>query len=265
VSAATLRHSRCIDSSQPSCVHVATLTHRFITIGIYLMHVSTSSRRRLCRQQRGVARTRSARSGSRWNWWLGTSWKIYRRRELAKRRGVGRVCDPVWGVILGVILGVPEGPIWGSPGGVLGGPRGGPAGGGKMPPREGDLGEFPPRKNHLERFCWPSVPNGRVIKYPQKCTQGPPRGPPGRPPGDPPLGPPPGGSWGGPGGVPDRLFWGSSGPPKTSANPRPCVVRTQQAESKADPRRSKSRSSATILTRSRLSVDIGTRCRWSSR
>ena len=165
------------------------------------------------------------------------------------------------------------GSFWGSRRGRFGGPRGGswggpggaPRGGQNAPPREGDLGEFPPRKNHLERFCWPSVPNGRVIKYPQKCTQGPPRGPPGRPPGDPPLGPPPGGSWGGPGGVPDRLFWGSPGPPKTSANPRPCVVRTQQAESKADPRRSKSRSSATILTRSRLSGDIGTRCRWSSR
>ena len=128
VSAATLRHSRCIDSSPSSCVHVATRARRFITNDIYLMHVSTSSHRRLCRQQRGVARTRSARSGSRCNWWLGTSWKIYRRRELAKRRGVGRVCDPVLGVILGVILrvlgtpqkggpgGVPDRLFWGSPG-----------------------------------------------------------------------------------------------------------------------------------------------------
>lgn len=257
MSAATLRHSRCIDSSPSSCVHVATRARRSITNDIYLMHVSTSSHRRLCRQQRGVARTRSAHSGSRWNWWLGTSWKIYRRRELAMRRGVGRVLRTLFGDDFGGPWGSAQGAIWGPKRGVLGGVLVAPKKTAKTPPN-GKLHEFTPQKkvartvylDHLSRM-------GELLNTLENVHSGPRGGPPGRPPWD-----PPGGVLGG---SQIGCFGGPRGPPKTSANLRPCVVRTQQAESKADPRRSKSRSSATILTRSRLSVDIGTRCRWSSR
>ena len=206
MSAATLRHSRCIDSSPSSCVHVATWSRRSLTNDIYLMHVSTSSHRRLCRQQRGVARTRSARSGSRCNWWLGTSWKIYRRRELAMRRGVGRVLRTLFGDDFGGPWGSAQGAIWGPKRGVLGGVLVAPEKTAKTA-RFGKINEFtPPKKvartvllDHLSRM-------GELLNTLENVHSGPPGGPPGRPPWDPP--------WGGPGRVPDRLFWGSPGTPE---------------------------------------------------
>ena len=104
-----------------------------------------------------------------------------------------------WGVQGGTPLGVLLGP--GGPGGP-GGPKiGGPPGNG-------------PSRAHTPT----SVPTGRVIKYPRKCTPPPPRGVPGGPPGGPPRGGPgtpprgahfdplPGGSRGAP-------PWGSLGAP----------------------------------------------------
>ena len=158
---------------------------------------------------------------------------------------------------MGVCPGGDLGPQKGGPGGGFGGVLVAPKKTAKTP-RNGKMHEFTPQKkvartvylDHLSRM-------GELLNTLENVHSGPRGGPPGRPPWD-----PPGGVLGG---SQIGCFGGPRGPPKTSANLRPCVVRTQQAESKADPRRSKSRSSATILTRSRLSVDIGTRCRWSSR
>merc|ERR1711980_14325 len=117
----------------------------------------------------------------------------------------------------GVPGGVKIGPFWGSPGGSKippfwtpweGGP-GGPPGGAPGPPggaRRAPGAEIWSPRNHPFLSEKPtSVPTGRVIKYPRKCTPGAPgapRGPPGGPPAQGGLGPPPGG--------PPR---GSRGPP----------------------------------------------------
>lgn len=106
----------------------------------------------------------------------------------------------------GVILGPPggsQGGSWGPPRGgprggqkrgvfrgVPGGPPGAPRGGNPAPGGGGEicgffLGPLPETPNSGAR----SVPTGRVIKYPRKCT---PPGPPD-PPGTPPPGGPPGG------------------------------------------------------------------------
>ena len=100
-----------------------------------------------------------------------------------------------------------------SQGGLPGGPGGAPGGRFWAPGRPG--GDFWPPENHPFLFLMPtSVPTGRVIKYPRKCTPPGPRAP-GRPPGGTPAqggrGPPPGGS---PRGVRGPPKYPLPGPPR---------------------------------------------------
>ena len=124
----------------------------------------------------------------------------------------GGVKKGVLGPLLGPPFGTPRGPpFWGVPGGVPGGPGGGSRG----PPRGGRKSRIfvlfctaENRDTEISHF-WVSrsVPTGRVIKYPQKCTPPGPPGPPG-PPRGPPFGGVPGG---GPGGVRGGPFLTPSG------------------------------------------------------
>ena len=154
---------------------------------------------------------------------------------------------------MGISRGYPDTPLWGVWDPPPGGPRGGqkwpilgglrrgqntpfldplgggsrdPPPGGSRTPRDGARrapgAEISPPRNHPFLSEKPtSVPTGRVIKYPRKCTPpgpGPPGGPPGGVPGPGGLGPPSRGvSQGGPGtpnlpslGTPSR---GGLGPP----------------------------------------------------
>ena len=81
---------------------------------------------------------------------------------------------------------LPGSGFWGSkrglPGGVPGGARGAPGG---PPPGARKPGKYPPKTGGCPTQALTSVPTGRVIKYPRKCT--PPPGAPGNgPPRDPP-------------------------------------------------------------------------------
>ena len=87
-------------------------------------------------------------------------------------------------------------PILDPPGG---GVRGPPGRGSRDPPGRGPGGrKLPPRNRAFVSKKATSVPTGRVIKYPRKCTPG----GPGRPPGSPPAG-----------GVRDPPKWGVRDPP----------------------------------------------------
>ena len=129
--------------------------------------------------------------------------------------------------ILGGPGGVKNGPFWGSPEGSKIPPFWPPREGGPGTPREGVPG--PPGRgpggrklapeNHPFLFLMPtSVPTGRVIKYPRKCTPG----GPGRPPGPP-----------RPGGAPDPPKWGvrdplPGGSPGGVRDPQNTPARTPQ-------------------------------------
>ena len=81
-----------------------------------------------------------------------------------------------WGHF-GPLRRVEKGPILGGSGGVPEGAVFRPSRGRKIPPPD-------PPKTHPLLFLMPtSVPTGRVIKYPPKCTPGGPGAPPGSPPG----------------------------------------------------------------------------------
>ena len=106
--------------------------------------------------------------------------------------------------------GVKNTPFLGPPGppprgASRGGPGGAPGGRFWAPGRPG--GDFWPPENHPFLFLMPtSVPTGRVIKYPRKCTPPGPRAP-GRPPGGTPA-------QGGPGTPSRGVSQGGPGTPK---------------------------------------------------
>ena len=105
----------------------------------------------------------------------------------------------------------------GAPGGPPGGPRAPPGGARRAPGAE----IWSPRNHPFLSEKPTSVPTGRVIKYPRKCTPGAPgapRGPPGGPPAQGGLGPPPGGASQGVPGTPNlpslgTPYRGGLGPP----------------------------------------------------